>query len=111
MSWYLDSVSDTLEVREDSATGTIQTREHRTVTLFQKDHHGAQFNSECGDVRGAISWTVGTATFTKSLSNPKKYVCVSDALVDVVQETSYSRRVQIWEHFSAWETTTDFEGT
>lgn len=108
MSWELVSQEDSYETRQAADGIAIEKREFRQV-VRKMSITAYQNGSEIGNTTGVLTFVWGGTTHTKSLSNPKKYLCVLDGMDRKDIPGNGGERVQRWVYYSPWEETTEFD--
>lgn len=109
MSFELVSETDAYETRTGENGTSIQVREFREVVLT-KTITAYETPNEAFTTKGVLTFLYNGSWKSKSLSNPKKFLCTTDAIVRDEIPGAGAKRQQVWVYYSPWATTTAFNG-
>lgn len=109
MSFELVSEVDGFESRRGSDGVTVEVCEVREVVM-RKSITAYESPNEAFTTKGVLTFLYNGALQIKSLSNPKKFLCMSDGVVRNEIPGAGSNREQRWVYYGPYEVTTAFDG-
>lgn len=109
MSYELVSERDGYETRTGSNGTSIEVREVREVVLT-KSVTAYEKPDEAFTTKGVLTFRYNGALQVKSLSNPKKFLCIQDEIQREEIPGAGAKRNQVWIYYSEWAVTTAFDG-